>query len=272
MTTTAPTTSTPTATSAVIPFLRYDDARAAINWLVAALGFEQTAVFDSPDGTVGHAELRFGDSFIMLGTSKEDALAIRSPRRLGGSNQGICLVVDDPDAHHARAAGAGADVVQPLADTSYGSRAYTCRDSEGNLWTVGTYRPPGGASLAPCLQLADARGTIAWLAEAFGLTPGLVVPGPGERVTHAELHAGGGGVVMVGSHADNEVGLTTARRLGAVSQGIYVVVPDAEAHHRRAAAAGASIVLGLKNTDYGSREYTCRDLEGNLWSFGTYHP
>jgi len=272
MTTTAPTVSTPTATSPVIPFLRYDDARAAIAWLVAALGFEPTAVFDSPDGTVGHAELRFGDSFIMLGSSKEDALAIKSPRRLGGGNQGICLVVDDPDAHHARAAGAGAEVVQPLADTSYGSRAYTCRDPEGNVWTVGTYRPEGGSKLAPCLQLADARGTIAWLCSAFGLTPGLVVPGPADRVTHAELHVDGGGVVMVGSHADNDVGLATARRLGAVNQGIYVVVADADAHQRRAAAAGASIVLDLKDTEYGSREYTCRDLEGNLWSFGTYRP
>jgi len=53
---------------------------------------------------------------------------------------------------------------------------------------------------------------------------------------------------------------------------VYVYVEDVDAHHARARAAGAEIVRPLQDTDYGSREYSVRDLEGHLWSFGTYHP
>jgi uncharacterized glyoxalase superfamily protein PhnB len=53
---------------------------------------------------------------------------------------------------------------------------------------------------------------------------------------------------------------------------VYVVVEDADAHHARAVAAGAEIVLPLRDQDYGSRDYSARDPEGNIWSFGTYRP
>ena len=58
----------------------------------------------------------------------------------------------------------------------------------------------------------------------------------------------------------------------ASSQGIYVMVEDPDAHHERASGAGAQVVRELSDQDYGSREYSARDLEGNLWSFGTYDP
>jgi uncharacterized glyoxalase superfamily protein PhnB len=54
--------------------------------------------------------------------------------------------------------------------------------------------------------------------------------------------------------------------------GIYVAVEDADAHYEQAKAAGAEIVREIGDTDYGSREYTARDPEGNVWSFGTYRP
>ena len=53
---------------------------------------------------------------------------------------------------------------------------------------------------------------------------------------------------------------------------MYVVVEDIDAHHERATAAGAELVRALQDTDYGSREYSARDVEGNVWSFGTYQP
>ena len=59
---------------------------------------------------------------------------------------------------------------------------------------------------------------------------------------------------------------------GAVTQAPYVVVEDADAHYARAKAAGAEIVLEIKTEDYGGRGYTCRDPEGHVWNFGTYHP
>lgn len=123
------------------PALRYEDAAAAIDWLERAFGFTRGLVVAGEDGTIHHAELRLGPGWIMLGSVKEDVFDLRTPRRLGASTMSICAAVDDPDAHYARARAAGAEIVQDLADTDYGSRGYTCRDLEGHLWTFGSYRP-----------------------------------------------------------------------------------------------------------------------------------
>jgi uncharacterized glyoxalase superfamily protein PhnB len=57
-----------------------------------------------------------------------------------------------------------------------------------------------------------------------------------------------------------------------VTQSSYVVVADPDAHYRTAKAAGAEIVMDIVDQDYGGRGYTCRDLEGHVWSFGSYDP
>jgi uncharacterized glyoxalase superfamily protein PhnB len=126
---------------AFYPFLRYADARAAVQWLCDAFGFERHAVFDAPDGTVAHAELRLGAGVLMLGQSRDDALGLRTPRELGAGTGGVYACVADADAHHVSAVAAGAEIVLPLREMDYGSREYTCRDPEGNLWSFGTYRP-----------------------------------------------------------------------------------------------------------------------------------
>ena len=77
---------------------------------------------------------------------------------------------------------------------------------------------------------------------------------------------------MLGSARPDGLGLHTPREVGATTAGVYVVVEDVDAHHARAAAAGAEIVRGPEDTSYGSREYLARDPEGHLWSFGTYQP
>jgi uncharacterized glyoxalase superfamily protein PhnB len=129
------------AESNVFPFLRYRDACAAVRWLCDAFGFEEKAVFTGPDGTVAHAELGAGGGVVMLGSAKQDALGLRTPRELGAVTGGIYVRVEDADAHHRRAVAAGAEVVLELREMEYGSREYTCRDPEGNLWSFGTYRP-----------------------------------------------------------------------------------------------------------------------------------
>ncbi len=120
----------------------------------------------------------------------------------------------------------------------------------------------------PALRYRDAPKAIRWLGEAFGLTEHLVVPGEEGKVAHAELRSGLG-LVMLGSTTDGSDGRLAEPQGPA---GVYVVVEDVETHYRRAQEAGAEIVLPLTGTDYGSREYTAKDLEGNLWSFGTYQP
>ena len=125
------------------PTLRYTDARAAIDWLDRAFGFEATAVHDGPAGTVGHAELAYGDGLIMLGTEPEGGDPRFGPRAGLGWTY-VAVPTDGVDALHDRAAAAGAEVVMPLTDLDYGSRDFSVRDPEGNLWAFGTYRPATG--------------------------------------------------------------------------------------------------------------------------------
>jgi uncharacterized glyoxalase superfamily protein PhnB len=116
----------------VFPILSYDDAQAAIDFLINAFGAERLAVYAGDDGTIQHAEVRLGNGIVMLGSSRADSPATRSS---------IYVVVENPDEHFARARAAGAEIVMELRDTEYGSRDYGARDPEGNTWYVGTYQP-----------------------------------------------------------------------------------------------------------------------------------
>ncbi|HLZ68764.1 MAG TPA: VOC family protein [Dehalococcoidia bacterium] len=118
-------------------------------------------------------------------------------------------------------------------------------------------------TLYPGLSYRDAPAAIAWLERAFGFEELLLVPGPKGTVAHAELKLGNG-VLMLGSLRDTDTGLR--------QRAPYVFVADADAHHARAAAAGAEITLPPHDNDYGGRGYAARDLEGNEWSFGSYRP
>lgn len=123
----------------------------------------------------------------------------------------------------------------------------------------------------PALRYHDARGAIRWLCDAFGFVE-QVVYGEGERVDHAQLTYDGG-MIMLGTQREDDVfQMKTPRELGYAAGSIYVVVSDPDAHHARAVAAGAEIIRGLTDQDYGSRDYSARDPEGYVWSFGTYQP
>ncbi len=122
----------------IYPSLRYRDAPAAIDWLCNAFGFERRVVYEN-GGIVEHAELRYRESMIMLGSERPT-----DETRGFGSHVGqswLYVVVKDPDAHHRRAKSAGAEVIRELENQEYGSRDYSARDLEGNLWSFGTYDP-----------------------------------------------------------------------------------------------------------------------------------
>ena len=123
----------------VFPVLRYRDAHAAIDFLERAFGFERKAVHEGDDGVVQHAELGFGNGVIMLGSARDSEWSQHAPPP--GSAAVYVVVRDDIDAHHDRAKAAGAQVVFGPADQDYGSRDYSARDPEGNLWSFGTYAP-----------------------------------------------------------------------------------------------------------------------------------
>lgn len=127
----------------IIPTMRYRDAAAAIEWLCRAFGFEEHLVVPGDAGTIAHAQLVLGDGMIMLGSARDDAWGalVKPPRDRGGATGAVYVVVEDADAHHARAAAAGAEIVEPLEDKEYGGRGYGCRDLEGQVWSFGTYDP-----------------------------------------------------------------------------------------------------------------------------------
>jgi uncharacterized glyoxalase superfamily protein PhnB len=125
----------------IFPALRYSDAPAAIEWLGRAFGFEPRMVVDGPNGTVAHAELAYDGAVVMLGSTRPPETNDYSAAAPSPGGTALYLVVGDPDAHHERAAAAGAEIVRALEDTEYGSREYSARDPEGNVWSFGTYRP-----------------------------------------------------------------------------------------------------------------------------------
>ena len=124
----------------IFPTLRYRDAVAAIDWLVAAFGFESSAVHLTPDGKVGHAELKFGAGLVMV-NSAPDGFSAEPPADFRMTPCSLYLHVSDVDSHHARAKAAGAEITMELTDMDYGSREYSARDLEGNHWHFGSYLP-----------------------------------------------------------------------------------------------------------------------------------
>jgi len=128
----------------IFPILRYQDARAAIRWLCGAFGFVELFSVPEAGPFVRHAQLKLGTNVIMLGTVRPDD-GLASPQTLGAATQALCVYVADLDTHYERARAAGVEIVSPLKTTDFGTREYHARDSEGHLWTFGTYRPEVGA-------------------------------------------------------------------------------------------------------------------------------
>ena len=126
----------------------------------------------------------------------------------------------------------------------------------------------------PCLRYRDAPAAIDWLCRTFGFERHLIVPDDAGGIAHAQL-ALGGGMIMLGSVRANDYGFLMKQPDevgGAQTQSSYLVVPDPDAVHARAVAAGAKIALAIKDEDYGGRGFSCYDPEGHLWSIGSYDP
>jgi uncharacterized glyoxalase superfamily protein PhnB len=115
----------------------YRDPWPALDWLEKAFGFERQMVISDKDGHLAHAELRFGDGYIMVGAEWADFIA--SPLSVGGKNtQSIHVHLDSGIDDHCEAArSAGAAILQEPTDQFYGDRTYRARDPEGHVWTFG---------------------------------------------------------------------------------------------------------------------------------------
>jgi uncharacterized glyoxalase superfamily protein PhnB len=134
--------------SAIIPCLRYDDAPEAILFLCDAFGFLPHAIYadEEDQQIIHHAQLVLGDSMVMLGSVRDDDAHDRyrwiTPKEAGGITQCIHVVVADPDAHHAKAAEAGAEILTaPHDNEGYPGRGYDALDPEGHVWSFSDHDP-----------------------------------------------------------------------------------------------------------------------------------
>jgi uncharacterized glyoxalase superfamily protein PhnB len=124
--------------------------------------------------------------------------------------------------------------------------------------------------LYPTMRCRDAEAMIGWLKDVVGFTERVVYRNGG-MIHHAEL-AYGPSILMLGQSRDDEYGKLVGDIGGRRTDAIYVAVDDPDTLHAKVKAAGGRIEMELRDTDYGSRDFACRDPEGNLWSFGTYRP
>jgi uncharacterized glyoxalase superfamily protein PhnB len=119
-------------------------------------------------------------------------------------------------------------------------------------------------TLYPLMRYTDAPAAIDFLERAFGFVRREVIENPDGTIAHAELSLGPS-ILMLGSDRDDP---RLGRRAG--KGWIYAAVDDADGHCERARREGADIIAEPFDTDYGSRDYTALDPEGNQWHFGTY--
>ena len=123
----------------VTPYLSIQDAATAIEFYKRAFGATESFRLVAPSGEIGHAEIKIGDSPIMLADPCEEG-TFRNPQALGGSSVGLHVYVEDVDALFARAIHAGAKTVRPVQDQFYGDRTGTLADPFGHVWFIATHK------------------------------------------------------------------------------------------------------------------------------------
>jgi PhnB protein len=123
----------------VTPYLIVKDAVRAIEFYKKAFGATEIMRFEMPGGKLGHAEIRVGDSVVMLADEVPE-MGIKGPQSLGGAGVSMAVYVTDVDARFNQAVAAGATVTRPLKDQFYGDRSGTLTDPFGHIWTIATHK------------------------------------------------------------------------------------------------------------------------------------
>lgn len=134
----------------LMPLLRYRDLAEAMGWLETAFAFEKQIAVSDSDGAVIYGQMSYRGGLLMMGAVRDTDLdkLMCQPDEVGGVETQSCyIVVDDADAHYAKALEAGAEVVLELKSDGLGRRGYSCRDPEGHIWNFGTYNPGRGLTM-----------------------------------------------------------------------------------------------------------------------------
>jgi PhnB protein len=123
----------------VTPYLIVNGGAQAIDFYKQAFGATELFRMEGPDGKMGHAEIRIGNSPVMLADEYPD-MGFRSPRSLGGAGVSLMIYVEDVDAQFRQAVAAGAKELRPVKDQFYGDRSGTLEDPFGHVWTISTHK------------------------------------------------------------------------------------------------------------------------------------
>jgi len=143
----------------LMPLMRYRDLASAMSWLEQAFEFEKQVSVSDGDGGAIYGQMTYRGSLLMMGAVRDTDLdkLMCQPDEVGGAETQSCyIVVEDADAHYARARAAGAEVVLEIKSDGLGRRGYSCRDPQGHIWNFGTYNPGKGLS-APGPHAGDSQ-------------------------------------------------------------------------------------------------------------------
>lgn len=135
----------PQDSHSVTPYLTLSDTARALDFYKRAFGAKEIMRMDGPDGKIGHAEIKIGDSIVMLADEFPE-MGARGPKSLGGSPFSLMIYLENVDARFQQAVSAGAKVVRPVQDQFYGDRSGIVEDPFGHVWNLATHIediPPG---------------------------------------------------------------------------------------------------------------------------------
>ena len=132
-------------------------------------------------------------------------------------------------------------------------------------------------SIIPCLSYKDASAAIDWLCKTFGFQKKMVVPAGENKIAHAQLTIGDSMIMINSTGMETEFSKlikTPSEVSGVVTQTTYVILSaeEIDAHYENAKSNGTKIIQQLAEQEYGGKNYSCYDIEGHLWSFGSYDP
>jgi PhnB protein len=134
-----PVSPIPEGYHSVTPYLIVKGAAQALEFYKRAFGAVELFRMGGPEGKIGHAEIKIGDSFVMLADEHPEMDAL-GPQTLGGTPVGLLIYVEDVDAAFPKAVAAGGTVIRPLKDQFYGDRSGTILDPFGHKWTIATHK------------------------------------------------------------------------------------------------------------------------------------
>ena len=295
----------PAGYHAITPSIVVVDVDAALALYATAFGATTTERVVGAGGRVVHAEMRIGDSIVML--EPEDAEhGSRAPVSVGGSSGSLFLYVAEVDAVMASAVAAGAELIMPASDMFWGDRYGQVRDANGHRWSIATHTtdfspeemaaggqafmaamatgspppavtggtpattpvPAGYSTVTPMLTISGAEA-LDFYVRALGATETERDLLPDGTLLHAEVRIGDS-VVMFSGESPMEADVRTPAHLGASTLSVMHYVTDADATFARALEAGATTAFPLTDMFWGDRYGVFVDASGQMWSVATH--